>query len=301
VLLDGPGIFQSHDATLVLLALAIAALGSFVTCFLFAQAREMQGQGRFGWVFLAGFAVAAVMWTTYFVALLAFQPGIEIAYNPKLVGSAFFLAVIIATVGLAIAAFGGTGAAFVGGAMVGLAAVAVHLSAATSMRIQGTIEVSPLLVWTSMLLAAFCGALALGRARVEGRNVQFIAPMFLAAGICIVHFIGVVGMQIAIDPRVAIPTGTIAPPILGSFVTAMAMLLFGTGLATTLIARGARLQAQTQLRNIADASMEGLILTDGATIPGFQRERRGLVGARRARGCAIARSGTSGLSRHSHA
>jgi diguanylate cyclase (GGDEF)-like protein len=269
---------------LVLLALSIAALGSFVTCFLFAQAREMQGEGRFGWVFLAGFAIAAVIWTTHFVALLAFQPGIEIAFAPKLVSGAFFFAVIIATAGLAVAAFGRARSAYAGGAIMGLAAVAVHLSATASMWLHGTIEVSSALIWVSMLLAAFCGALALGRARVEGRNVQFIAPMFLAAGICIVHFIGVVGMQIAIDPRVAIPTGTIAPPILGSFVTAMAMLLFGTGLATTLIARGARLQAQTQLRNIADASMEGLILTDGATILDLNESVRGLVGARRAAG-----------------
>ena len=51
------------------------------------------------------------------------------------------------------------------------------------------------------------------------------------------------------------------------------MLLVGTGAATTMIARGARKEAQTQLRNIADASVEGLILTDGTHDPRLQRER----------------------------
>ena len=73
--------------------------------------------------------------------------------------------------------------------------------------------------------------------------------------------------------RSEIPTGTIDPTILGYFVGAMTMLLVGTGAATTMIARGARKEAQTQLKNIADASVEGLILTDGIDHPRRQRER----------------------------
>ena len=90
-------ILQSHDPKLVLLAAAICALGSFITLFLFAQAREMHGQGRGGWLFLAGFAAGAVMWTTHFVALLAFQPDISIGYDPALTGGAFFVAVLLST------------------------------------------------------------------------------------------------------------------------------------------------------------------------------------------------------------
>ena len=104
--LAGNQILQSHDPKLVLLAAAICALGSFITLFLFAQAREMHGQGRSGWLFLAGFSAGAVMWTTHFVALLAFQPDISIGYDPALTGGAFFVAVLLATIGLAVAAYG---------------------------------------------------------------------------------------------------------------------------------------------------------------------------------------------------
>ena len=61
---------------------------------------------------------------------------------------------------------------------------------------------------------------------------------------------------------------------------AMVLLLVGTGVATTMIARGARKEAQTQLRNIANASVEGLILTDGTHDPRLQRERRAAWSAR---------------------
>ena len=58
----------------------------------------------------------------------------------------------------------------------------------------------------------------------------------------------------------------------------MTMLLIGTGAATTMIARGARKEAQTQLKNIADASVEGLILTDGITILDVNESVRSLAG-----------------------
>ena len=41
-----------------------------------------------------------------------------------------------------------------------------------------------------VVLCIACGTLSIGRARIEGRNVQIIAPLLLAAGICIMHFVG---------------------------------------------------------------------------------------------------------------
>ena len=90
--------------------------------------------------------------------------------------------------------------------------------------------------------------LRVGRARDEGRNVQFIAPLLLAAGICIMHFVGMAAIAITPSTTIPIPPKTIDPTILGYFVAAMALLLVGTGVATTMIARGARKEAQTQLK-----------------------------------------------------
>jgi diguanylate cyclase (GGDEF)-like protein len=282
VFINGSEILQSHDPKLVLLAASICALGSFITLFLFAQAREMHGQGRGGWLFLAGFAAGAVMWTTHFVALLAFQPGISIGYDPALTGGAFFVAVLLSTIGLAVAAYGPGPSGFVGGGILGLAAAAMHFTAMSSLHIAGMIAFNPVLLAMGVVLCATCGTLALGRARMEGRNVQVIAPLFLAAGICVMHFVGMAAIQIAPSTTIPIPAKTVDPTILGYFVTAMALLLIGTGVATTMIARGARKEAQTQLRNIANASVEGLVLTDGTTILDFNESVRSLIGPVRA-------------------
>ena len=92
------------------------------------------------------------------------------------------------------------------------------------------------------------------------------------------HFVGMAAIAITPNTTIPIPAKTIDPTILGYFVAAMTMLLVGTGAATTMIARGARKEAQTQLRNIADASVEGLILTDGFTILDVNESVRSLVG-----------------------
>ncbi len=281
MLLSEGQILQSHDPKLVLLAAAICTLGSFITVFLYAQAREMHGQGRGGWLFLAGFAAGAVMWTTHFVALLAFQPEISIGFDPALTGGAFFVGVLLATIGMAIAAYGPGHAGLVGGGVVGLAAVAMHFTAMASLHVTGQIIWNPTLVAMGVVLAITAGALAIGRARHEGRNVQVIAPLLLASGICVMHFVGMAAITIAPSTTIPIPAQTIDPTILGYFVAAMVLLLLGTGVATTMIARGARKDAQTQLRNIADASVEGLILTDGTTILDFNESIRTLAGPTR--------------------
>ena len=280
--LDGPEILQSHDPKLVLLAASIGALGSFITLFLFAQSRETHGQGRSGWLFLSGFAAGAVMWTADFVALLAFRPGLDIGYDPMLTGASFFVAVVLSTIGLAVAANGPKGSGFVGGAILGLGAAAAHFTAMASVHMEGTLAWNNILVGMGIVLVAACGALAVGRARAEGRNVQVIAPIFLAAGICIMHFVGMAALSIAPSPGAAIPATVIDPAILGYFVTAMGLLLVSTGLATTMIARGARKEAQTQLKNIANASVEGLILTNGAIVLDFNETVQKLVGPLRA-------------------
>lgn len=277
----GTEILQSHDPKFVLLATAICALGSFITLFLFAQARE-QHAGRSGWLFLAGFSAGAVIWTTDYVALLAFHPNFAIAYDPALTGGAFFVAVLLATAGLAVAAYGPGPSGLIGGAVLGVGVVATHFTSLASMYMGAKIASNPTLLTMGAVLCVACAVLAVGRARNEGTNVQFIAPVLMAAGIAIMHFVGMAALDLTPNRSFQMPIGMIDPTILGYFVAAMTMLLVGTGAATTVIARGARQEAQTQLKNIADASVEGLILTDGITILDVNESIRTLVGARAA-------------------
>jgi diguanylate cyclase (GGDEF)-like protein len=257
-------------------------MGSFIALYLFTHARDLRGEGRAGWLFLAGFCAGATMWTTHFVALLAFQPNISVGYDPALTGSSFFVAVLLSTIGLAIAAYGPIGSGAVGGGVVGLAAVAVHFTAMASLRVEGLVTSNFYVTFVGVVLATACGTCAIWRANTEGRNVQLISPVLLTAGICIMHFLGMASIGIAPSTTIPIPSKVIEPDILAYFVGAITILIFGAGVAITMISRGAHRQAQAQLRNIADASVEGLILTDGNIVLDFNESIRSLVGPVRA-------------------
>ena len=280
--MSGSSLLHSHDWKLVLLAAAICAMGSFIALFLFNNARDLRGEGRAGWLFLAGFSAGATMWTTHFVALLAFQPDISVGYDPALTGGSFFVATLLSAVGLAIAAYGPKGSGLVGGAVVGLAAVAVHFTAMASLRVEGLITSNLYLSVVGAGLATACGTCAIWRANAEGRNVQLISPILLTAGICVMQFIGMASIQIAPSTTIPIPPQVITPDILGYFVGAITLLIFGAGVAISMISRAAHRQAQAQLRNIADASVEGLLLTDGNVVLDFNESIRFLVGPVRA-------------------
>ena len=94
----------------------------------------------------------------------------------------------------------------------------MHFTAMASLKIAGKITWNPTLLAMGAVLCIACGILALGARRAEGRNVQFIAPILLAAGICIMHFVGMAAIDISPNTTIPIPPKTIDPTILGYFV-----------------------------------------------------------------------------------
>ena len=283
MIIQGVEILLRHELKLVLLAVAISALGSFITLVLYAQARELHGQTRAGWIFLSGFAAGAVMWTTHFVAMLAFAPGVPVGYDAGLTGGSFFVAVAVVTVGLAVAAYGSVATAAIGGGIVGAGALAMHIVSISGLRVAGEISWDPYIMALAAFFAIGFGALALARARKEGCEIQAVAPLLLSVGILALYFISFAGVTLVSAPGDQLAATAIPPRLLGYFVAAMTLLLVGTGCATVMIARGALSTAQMQLRNIADASVEGLILTDGLKIVDVNESLRALIGPDKSR------------------
>ena len=265
VFIAGNEILQSHDPKLVLLAAAICALGSFITLFLFAPGAREHGQGRSGWLFLAGILGRRRHVDHALCRAARVPPEHQHRLRPGVDRRRLLRRRAPRDGRPRRCRLRARPSGFVGGGILGLGVVGMHFTALASLispaRSPGT---RPLLTMGAVLCVA-CGMLAVGRARNEGRNVQFIAPVLLAAGICIMHFVGMAAIDIYAELHDPDPDRrrSIRPSSATSS-AAMTMLLVGTGAATTMIARGARKEAQTQLKNIADASVEGLILTDGS-------------------------------------
>ena len=73
-----------HDGRLVVLAGTVCLLASLVAGSLFNRARVARGRLRRAWLALAGAATGCGIWATHFIAMLAYEPGIAVAYNVAL-------------------------------------------------------------------------------------------------------------------------------------------------------------------------------------------------------------------------
>ena len=73
-----------HDWRLVVVAGAVCFLASVTAITLFNRARSTVGSARAVWLAAAGAATGCGIWATHFLAMLAYEPGVPVAYNLNL-------------------------------------------------------------------------------------------------------------------------------------------------------------------------------------------------------------------------
>ncbi|MGN1288415.1 MAG: MHYT domain-containing protein, partial [Bradyrhizobium sp.] len=147
---------------MVVLGGVICLLASAVAISLFHRARAAQGRAREIWIGLDAAVGGCGIWATHFVAMLAYDPGIEAGYNIPITLLSLVLAVAILAVGLAVATLDErwpTVAA--GGAIVGIGVAAMHYTGMLGLELPARIVWSPGIVVTSIASGSLFGALAL--------------------------------------------------------------------------------------------------------------------------------------------
>src|SRR6266849_9265829 len=91
---------QQHDIRLVFLAGFVCICGCFTATNLFVRARETTGRRRLALVSAAGAIFGVGVWATHFVAELAFEPGLPVAYDIDLTGLSLLIAVALTWLGM---------------------------------------------------------------------------------------------------------------------------------------------------------------------------------------------------------
>ncbi len=93
-----------HDPKLVLLAVAVCVLGSWIAIRLWLRARAAElFMLRLQWSLLAGIAGGAAVWTTHFVAMLGYAPGVTTGFDPAGTAASGFVGIGMLIVGFVVA------------------------------------------------------------------------------------------------------------------------------------------------------------------------------------------------------
>ena len=259
-----------HDLRLVALAALICSLAAFAGISLLNHARATTGTMRSVWLIVAAISVGFGIWSTHFVAMLSYKPGITLGYDMPITLASLAIAICITGGGLWFAAIGTKRSdSMLGGAIVGLGIAAMHYVGMAAVVVGGQVHWDPTLVATSALLGmAFGGAaLALG---IIANTVKWrlIGAATLVLGIVSMHFtgMGAVGMQ---DCYTIVPVTDATWANLFIGVAAASLFILFLALAALYLDLRDRRRTELEidrLHGLADAAVEGLIVCDRNTI-----------------------------------
>ena len=209
--------------------------------------------------------------------MLGYQPGVPISFDPVLTIVSLLIAMAGALLGFAVAASSLLRVApAIGGAIVGLAIVAMHYTGMMAYRVQGIVTWDMSYLVASIVLSVILSTLSLEL--IVRRNTQadsYIATGILVLAIASLHFTGMTAFSV--EPMLA--DGSFSNPealhALALAVAGVAIPVVGAGLASHLIDNRARTEAAEALSNMSN----GLVMIAGnGTIRLFNDRVRTMLG-----------------------
>ena len=276
-------IATAHDLRLVGLAAFVCVLASISAIRLLRYARAAKGRMRELWLIVSAISTGFGIWATHFVAMLAFSPGIPSGYNIVLTILSLVAAIVLTGIGLAVAVIEGwRHGPWIGGAIVAGGIAVMHYMGMAAFEIAGIVVWDPVLVVVSILLGAAIGAIALpvGLHR-DSEAWKIGGALLLALAIVSHHFTAMGAVSIIPDPSIAVSQTALPAGLLAVAVTIASLGIVGLATAGVVIdIRDHRRSAleTDRMRDLADASIEGLLVCDGQTIVSANKSFSKLVG-----------------------
>lgn len=278
-------IATEHDLRLVALAAFVCALACFAAVNLLHHVRRSEFAMQRFWLAVAAVATGFGIWATHFIAMLAFQPAVPSGYNIALTIVSLVAAIILTGTGLSIGISPRVQhGRWIGGAIVGGGIAVMHYTGMAAFEIAGRIDWDPPLVAASILLGGMFGAAALPVALREN-NVRWkaLGALVLTIAICSHHFTAMAAAAIIPDPRVvvsasALPAEWMAIGVALASTVIILLALVGLGLDLRDLRRAGE---TARMQELADATVEGLVVCNEAGIVAANKSFAALAGVDR--------------------
>lgn len=246
-------VYHQHNPWLVLAAAVVCIVSSWGVIRLHGRARDREGLQRVVWNFLTAILAGSAIWSTHFIALLGFDAGVPVEVDPALTVLSLLVAMVGTSVGFWVTTLGSQRLSpALGGAIVGLAIVAMHYSGMIAYRAKGIISWDWPYVYASILLSVTISAWALHVAsRKAGKHAITFASALLVLAIVLLHFTGMTAFRVEPLMIDASDSNPVALQALGFAVAGVAFLIGCAGLASYLIDDGVRADSYRELQKMA--------------------------------------------------
>ena len=272
-------ILQEHDLRLVAVAGLICLLAALTSFSMLQQARV--GSGRRSWIAAAGFAAGTGIWSTHFIAMLAFEPHLPLGYDLALTLLSVAIAVVLTALGWALSLSPSRYAPIISGGTIGAGIATMHYTGMSAVTLPGRIVYDPGLVLASVLIGMTLSILAVRRNRREGAGVPWRPAVIFTLAICGLHFTAMGAATIVPDATIIDTASSISSQALTVGVIGMALIILSMSVAVVVFDRKLHRRAADEarrLRAFADAAVEGLLVLDGDNVVDANRSILQLCG-----------------------
>ncbi len=234
---------HDHGAVFLLLSYSVAVLAAWTALDLFQRIRGREGRDQTPWLAAAAVAMGGGVWAMHFIAMLGFDPGAPVRYDPGLTVLSFLLAVAGTAGAFFAASRERLGAARIplAGVAMGLAIALMHYVGMAAMRTAATVGWRADLVFVSIVIAIAASVAALWASR-RATSISRRAAAAAILGVAVVgmHYTGMAALELRPVAGLADDSG--APPlaIAVSIAAVTAVILF-IGLAASMADERSRL------------------------------------------------------------
>jgi diguanylate cyclase (GGDEF)-like protein len=253
-LLDWSDLFS---LPLIVLALFICAIGSFTVIALLRRTITAGPRQRWLWLCLISICFGADVWTTHFIAMLAYAPGFTIFYRtvPTIESIGIVIAGSLAPFATVLFLRPTTVRLVLAALTLGGSITAMHFTGMTAMEVCGQAQFDPLVDAVSFAVAALMSGFAIRAATSpESRLPMLNGTVCLITAICGLHFIAMAGYSIQPGP----PLATHAADAIGvqGFLPAHVDLAIAIACMSGLLALGALVAVSVDWRIMAAQARE---------------------------------------------
>lgn len=230
-------IVYEHDPIFVALAVITLLLGAGATMRLFGRVRRTDREIRQLWLILAGLIGGGTIWSTHFLAMLAYESDLILGFEPILTATSLVLVIGTTMLGFYVSSLSRRSSYIeLGGLILGLGIAVMHYTGMKAIQLSGVFEWNATFVVASIFLGGAFGLIATNRiARPVTRYCRQGGTLAFCLAVASMHFTAMSGFTLTplnVDLEL---TRLVSNEVLGAGVLIVMALLFLTTYITSML------------------------------------------------------------------
>ncbi len=226
---------HGHQLIFVALSVVIAVFGAWTALDLFRRVRSHIGQAQHVWLGASSLVLGLSIWAMHFVAMLGFDPGAPVTYDPWLTILSLVVAIAATSGALFFAARRNlsNSAVLIAGVAMGSGICAMHYIGMSALRTDAVLTYRPAYVVAAFAVAVAASIAALFAARRE-RSLTWRAVAAVVLGLAIVgmHYTAMAGLVLTMEAHMDL--GGAPPFVLGLAVAVSTLVILTLALLASL-------------------------------------------------------------------